>query len=160
MRRGHAMSVMRVYRLYRDDKLAVRRLRRKRLTRVPVASHLVKSNQEWVLDFACDTLATGRGIRVLALVNAFTSGREFVEPSSNASPGSDSMRQQSGVALPFDGVGHSDRAMRHHARRRALFGRSKQRRFRTHVNHNDFAFDVAPPRDRHRFHGLRKQPVR
>lgn len=39
--------------------------------RVAVASHLVRSNQEWALDFACDTLATGRGIRVLAVVDAF-----------------------------------------------------------------------------------------
>ena len=72
LRRGFQVSVMRVYRLYREEKLAVRRLKRKRLTRVPVASHLVKSNQEWALDFACDTLATGRGIRVLAVVDAFT----------------------------------------------------------------------------------------
>jgi hypothetical protein len=32
----------------------VRRLRRKRLSRVAVASHLVRSNQEWALDFVCD----------------------------------------------------------------------------------------------------------
>jgi hypothetical protein len=29
----------------------VRRLKRKRLARVVVASHLVRSNQEWALDF-------------------------------------------------------------------------------------------------------------
>jgi putative transposase len=68
----HPASVMRVYRLYRAEGLAVRRLKRKRLSRVAVASHLVRSNQEWALDFACDTLATGRGIRVLAVVDAFT----------------------------------------------------------------------------------------
>jgi hypothetical protein len=34
--------------------------------------HVVRSNQEWALDFVCDTLATGRGIRVLAVVDAFT----------------------------------------------------------------------------------------
>ncbi len=50
----------------------MRRLKRKRLSRVAVAAHLVRSNQEWALDFACDTLATGRGIRVLAVVDAFT----------------------------------------------------------------------------------------
>lgn len=72
LRQGFQVSVMRVYRLYREEQLAVRRLKRKRLARVPVASHLVKSNQEWALDFACDTLATGRGIRVLAVVDAFT----------------------------------------------------------------------------------------
>ena len=33
---------------------------------------MVRSNQEWALDFVCDTLATGRGIRVLAVVDAFT----------------------------------------------------------------------------------------
>src|ERR1700685_2627092 len=71
-RRDHPASVMRIYRLYREEGLAVRRLRRKRVTRVAVASHLVRSNQEWALDFACDTLATGRGIRVLAVVDAFT----------------------------------------------------------------------------------------
>ena len=49
-----------------------RRLKRKRLSRVTVASHWVRSNQEWALDFAWDTLATGRGIRVLAVVDGFT----------------------------------------------------------------------------------------
>jgi len=52
----------------------VRRLKRKRLSRVAVASHLVRSNQEWALDFACDTLATGRSIRVLAVVDALVRG--------------------------------------------------------------------------------------
>jgi putative transposase len=71
-KRGHSASVMRIYRLYRAEGLAVRRLRRKRLSRVAVASHLVRANQEWALDFAADTLASGRGIRVLAVVDAFT----------------------------------------------------------------------------------------
>jgi len=72
VRRGQPASVMRIYRLYRAEALAVRRLKRKRLSRAAIASHLVRSNQEWALDFACDTLATGRGIRVLAVVDAFT----------------------------------------------------------------------------------------
>jgi putative transposase len=71
-RRGFTASPQRVYRLYRAEGLMVRRLRRKRLSRVAVASHLVRSNQEWALDFACDALATGRGIRVLAVVDAYT----------------------------------------------------------------------------------------
>ena len=50
----------------------MRRLRRKRLSRVAAVTHVVRSNQEWALDFVCDTLATGRGIRVLAVVDAFT----------------------------------------------------------------------------------------
>ena len=72
VRRDQPVSVMRIYRLYRTEGLAVRRLKRKRLSRVVIASHLVRSNQEWALDFAADTLANGRGIRVLAVVDAFT----------------------------------------------------------------------------------------
>jgi putative transposase len=71
-RRGVVASPQRVYRVYRAEGLAVRRLRRKRLSRVPVPAHVVRANQEWALDFACDTLATGRSIRVLAVVDAFT----------------------------------------------------------------------------------------
>ena len=41
-RREHPASVMRIYRLYRAEGLAVRRLKRKRLSRVAVASHLVR----------------------------------------------------------------------------------------------------------------------
>lgn len=68
----HSASVMRVYRLYRAEGLAVRGQQRKRLARAATASHLVRRNQEWALDFACDTLGNGRGIRILAVVDAFT----------------------------------------------------------------------------------------
>jgi putative transposase len=47
----------------------VRRLKRKRAA---VSSHVVRSNQEWALDFVSDALATGRGIRALTVVDAFT----------------------------------------------------------------------------------------
>jgi putative transposase len=72
-RQGHAVSPQRVYRVYREQGLAVRRLRRKRMAR-PVASTplLVRSNQEWALDFVSDALATGRAIRILTMVDAFT----------------------------------------------------------------------------------------
>ena len=69
VRRDHPASVMRIYRLYRAEGRAVRRLKRKRLSRVAAVTHMVRSNQEWALDFVCDTLATGRGIRVLAVVD-------------------------------------------------------------------------------------------
>jgi putative transposase len=71
-KRGFEASAQRVYRLYRTAGLMVRRLKRKRLTRVPVASDLMRSNQEWALDFVSDALATGRGIRALTVVDAFT----------------------------------------------------------------------------------------
>ena len=43
VRRDHPASVMRIYRLYRAEGLAVRRLKRKRLSRVAAASHVVRT---------------------------------------------------------------------------------------------------------------------
>ena len=72
-RRGQKASEMRLHRLYREEGLAVRRRRRKRLSRPEAKAPLhVRSNQEWALDFVADTLGTGRGIRVLAVVDAFS----------------------------------------------------------------------------------------
>ena len=72
-RRGDRASVQRVYRVYKQAGLAVRRLPRKRLSRAAATtSSLWRANQEWALDFVSDALATGRGIRVLAVVDAFT----------------------------------------------------------------------------------------
>ncbi len=84
-RRDHPASVMRIYPLYRAEGLAVRRLKRKRLSRVAAVTHVVRSNQEWALDFVCDTRATGRGIRVLAVVDAFTRGNLSLEVDTSLS---------------------------------------------------------------------------
>jgi putative transposase len=72
-RRGHHSSPQRLYRVYKREGLAVRRLKRKRLAR-PAAQlpYLHRANQEWALDFVSDALATGRSVRVLAVVDAFT----------------------------------------------------------------------------------------
>ncbi len=85
IRRGFPVSAQRLYRLYRTEGLMVRRLKRKRLSRVPVASHLVRSNQEWALDFVSDSLATGRGIRVLAVVDSFTRENLSLETDTSLS---------------------------------------------------------------------------
>jgi putative transposase len=72
-RQGEKVSPMRLFRLYQQAGLAVRRLKRKRLARPAAAQPLhVRANQEWALDFVTDTLGTGRGIRVLTVVDAFT----------------------------------------------------------------------------------------
>ena len=54
-RRGWKMNHKKLYRLYREEHLAVRRLRRKRLVRpaAPVAE-LTRANQEWAMDFVMD----------------------------------------------------------------------------------------------------------
>ena len=73
VRRGQSSSPQRLYRVYKREGLAVRRLKRKRLTRpAALLPQLYRANQEWTLDFSSDALATGRGIRMLAVVDAFT----------------------------------------------------------------------------------------
>ena len=72
-RRGYRANPKRLYRIYREEHLAVRRLKRKRLVRpaVPVAI-LSRANQEWSMDFVMDGLATGRALRILTMVDNYT----------------------------------------------------------------------------------------
>lgn len=73
-REGMRMNHKKLYRLYRDEGLAVRRRRgRKRATgtRAPMAVPQ-GPNQCWSLDFVADTLSWGRRFRVLAVVDDFT----------------------------------------------------------------------------------------
>ena len=73
-REGTAMNHKKLYRLYRDERLAVRRRRgRKRATgtRAPMAVPQ-GPNQRWSLDFVADALSWGRRFRVLAVLDDFT----------------------------------------------------------------------------------------
>lgn len=86
-RRGQAVNVKRVYRLYAEEGLAVRRRRRKRLVRERVAEpRLIRANQEWAMDFIVDGLANGRMVRILSVVDAFT--REYLALEADTSLGS------------------------------------------------------------------------
>ncbi len=69
-----AVNHKRIYRIYRDEGLAVRRRGRKRVSRearLPVATP-VGPNELWSLDFVSDALAWGRRIRLLCVIDAFT----------------------------------------------------------------------------------------
>jgi putative transposase len=73
-REGIAMNEKKLFRLYSDEGLSVRRRRgRKRATgtRAPMALPQAP-NQRWSLDFVSDVLAWGRRFRVLAVVDDFT----------------------------------------------------------------------------------------
>ena len=73
-RKGRPMNLKKVYRLYREEGLAVRRRRgRKRAvgTRAPLQQAL-RPNQIWVLDFMSDVLETGRRFRVFNVEDQFT----------------------------------------------------------------------------------------
>jgi putative transposase len=86
-RRGERVNVKRVYRLYAEEGLAVRRRRRKRLVREHVGNtQLIRANQEWATDFIVDGLANGRMIRILSVVDAFT--RECLALEADTSLGS------------------------------------------------------------------------
>jgi len=83
-RRGYEVNVKRVYRLYVEERLMVRRKRRKRLVRERSAEpRLSGANQEWAMDFIVDGLATGR---ILSVVDAYT--RECLALEADTSLGS------------------------------------------------------------------------
>lgn len=86
-RRGQEVNVKRVYRLYVEEGLMVRRKKRKRLVRDrAVEPRLTGANQEWAMDFIVDGLATGRMVRILSVVDAYT--RECLALEADTSLGS------------------------------------------------------------------------
>lgn len=70
---GERINHKRLWRVYRDLGLSVRRTRRKRLQRMlrprPV---LTAPNQEWAIDFASDVAASGRRLRIFSVVDSYT----------------------------------------------------------------------------------------
>jgi putative transposase len=72
-REGERVNHKRLWRVYREAGLCLKRKKRRHCVRVgsprPVLSG---ANQEWALDFVHDVIATGRTIRVLSVVDAFT----------------------------------------------------------------------------------------
>lgn len=73
LRDGITVNHKRVWRVYREAGLAVKRRKRKRLVRIGKPQQTVAAaNEEWALDFISDKLATGRSVRVLSVVDAFT----------------------------------------------------------------------------------------
>jgi putative transposase len=80
-RRGRLMNLKKVYRLYREEGLTVRRRRgRKRAigTRAPLRQAR-RPNEIWVLDFVSDVLVSGRRFRVLSVEDEHTREGLLVE---------------------------------------------------------------------------------
>lgn len=72
-REGEHVNHKRVFRVYRESGLSVKRNRRKKLMRIGVPQPVLTGpNQEWSLDFVHDALANGRSVRVLSVVDNFT----------------------------------------------------------------------------------------
>jgi putative transposase len=72
-REGHVVNRKLVQRLYREEGLAVRRRKRKRVA-VPRTPRPVptRANERWSMDFVTDALGNGRKFRALTLVDDFT----------------------------------------------------------------------------------------
>ncbi len=73
-REGQMVNLKRVYRLYREERLALRRRPRKRLKGAPrlVLAPPVQLREQWSLDFVSDCLANGRRLRALNIVDGFS----------------------------------------------------------------------------------------
>jgi putative transposase len=72
-REGEQVNHKRVHRIYREAGLALRRKKRKHCVRAcaPLGVY-TEANQEWALDFVHDVTASGRSIRVLNVIDAYT----------------------------------------------------------------------------------------
>jgi len=70
---GEAVNHKRVHRVYREAGRGLRRKKRKHCARVGQPLRIrTAANQECALDFAHDAVASGRAIRVLSVVDAYT----------------------------------------------------------------------------------------
>lgn len=68
------MNHKKVYRIYREENLSVRRTKRKRIKSAQRENVLtpIFPNEQWAMDFMSDSLACGRKIRTLNVVDLFT----------------------------------------------------------------------------------------
>ena len=74
LREGIAVNHKRVYRLYREEGLAMRIRQRRRIRWTGAASGPVatRPNERWSIDFVSDCVSTGRVIRMLTVVDDCT----------------------------------------------------------------------------------------
>ena len=74
-REGWTVNAKRVYRLYVDEALGLRRKKPKRrraaMARQPQAT-VMRPNERWTMDFMSDSLAGGQKLRVLTVVDTYT----------------------------------------------------------------------------------------
>lgn len=73
-REGWEVNHKRIERLYREERLAVRRKRRKRVAQTQRRPHTLplRADDRWSMDFVADSLAPGRCFRTLNIVDDFT----------------------------------------------------------------------------------------
>ncbi len=86
-REGHMDNHKRIYRIYREEELQVRKRRRKR-ARTKRSFELKASeraNQRWSMDFMHDSTTSGRKLRILNVVDDYTREAIWMEVSTSIS---------------------------------------------------------------------------
>jgi putative transposase len=85
-RQGETVNPKRLFRVYQQAGLGVRRREGKRLDRNAATMPLfVRPNQEWSMDFVHDALANGRALRALTVVDNFTKEAPAIEVDGSLS---------------------------------------------------------------------------
>ena len=77
-REGLKVNHKRVYRLYKEQELQMRRKKPKRRVQVKAREDRIvptRKNDVWSMDFVSDALFTGEKIRILTIVDAYTRER-------------------------------------------------------------------------------------
>jgi putative transposase len=85
-REGWVVNIKRIYRIYVEEKLIVRRRKRRHRICAQVRVLLAapsRVNEAWTMDFLHDALATGRKLRTLSIEDAYT--REMLAIEVNTS---------------------------------------------------------------------------
>ena len=83
---GETINHKRLFRVYREAGLSVRRRERKRLARGHAGMPLlIRPNQEWSADFISDALANGRALRALTVLDDFTKESPVIEVDTSLS---------------------------------------------------------------------------
>ena len=87
VREGWQVNHKRIQRMYREEKLAVRRKRRKRVAQTARKPRVLPEgpNERWSMDFMADSLATGRGFRTFNVVDDYSRECVAIEVDSSLS---------------------------------------------------------------------------
>lgn len=79
-REGLVINHKKTERIYKEEKLSIRRKRRKKISRIRIALEVPqKPNEQWSMDFVSDSLHNGRRFRVLTVVDNFTKESPVIE---------------------------------------------------------------------------------
>jgi putative transposase len=100
-REGRKVNHKRIYRLYRENNLAMRRKKRRRSAwrTADIQQQTAQApNQRWAMDFVSDTLATGRTFRALTIVDECTRESPAIEVDTSL-PGKRVIRVLDNLAL-------------------------------------------------------------